>query len=138
DTFYQAKNKEIRSLLNRGAAMETIAIRTNTPLSTVRAMSTMKSKDRDIRKFLDGEAYGGRTYTSLADIDRALSAETRPLVVKTNIKKIPWQSHVSDLDVKTMERLNREFLADSLMTSNSTVARNLGSYFQERETLFAL
>lgn len=135
------KVQRIESLLANGIPLESIALRTNTPLSVVEAYST--SADRTIRGFrntLNTIAENDRTFDATTgnkifskdSAEEALSIKHKPLVLDGNVRKNPYIEGHAALDNRTMTNIDKQFVSLILAGSKSELPRELGKYLDEQ------
>lgn len=122
-SLLRQKETLINTMLARGVPIETIAIRTNTPLSTTKAFAGMPEGTT-----LD-ELGVFSEYRSAAQIGQYLAQDKRSLLLKSSIPKQSFSQLKSGMDVKTMTDIHHTLTATMLGKSQSTIANSVGDYF---------
>lgn len=127
----QAKQDVITSMLSMGAPPETIAIRTNTPINTVRAF--MGNGGNKSLMDLSYDGFPFMHYTDAAQIDKYLDPTNRPLLLRGNQNKVPYTTLSAKADIRALDIADRQIKTDFLQTSPSFIARKLGDLFFSEE-----
>lgn len=115
------KESTINSMLGQGVPLETIAIRTNTPIDTLKAFAGNTEGTSLIEAGIISE------YRNAAEIGNYLSPDKRALLLKSNVNKRNWAEVKSSLDSSTMSQIDRGIKETALMASESVGAKMIGS-----------
>lgn len=123
DRLNTLKGESISSLLSQGVPLESIAVRTNTPLETVQAFAAAPEGA--------GLANLGitSTYRVAADASTYLNPAQQPLRLSSDIRKTSYAALASGLDVKASADIHRGIMSTSLAASPSATAQEIGRYF---------
>lgn len=131
------KDSTISSMLAQGIPLETIAIRTNTPLETVNIFSHMPegSSVVDIQN-----AVGHMEYNSASRIGQYLDPTKKTLRVSSDIHKQNFSQLTANLDGNAKFNMHNEITSAILAGSGSVFAKDLGSYYfsKERQPLLGM
>ncbi len=133
----QGKDSTISSMLEQGLPMETIAIRTNTPLDTIKTFSLSPEGTSIID--IDN-AFGHAEYNAASKIPEYLDTTKRTLRVKSDIAKQKYSEVKANLDGNSKFNMHNEITSAVLAQSESAFARELGSYYfsPERQPLLGM
>lgn len=133
----QGKDSTISSLLAQGVPFETIAIRTNTPLETVKLFATMP-EGASVVDVLNG--VGHAEYNSASRIDQYMDTTKRTLRVKSDINKQTFSQLTANLDANAKFNMHNEITSAILAGSGSAVARDMGAYYfsEQRQPLLGM
>jgi hypothetical protein len=107
------KEELINSMLKQGVPLETIAIRTNTPLPTVQGFATSAEGASLI------EVGIFREYSNAADIPRYMDTQKRALNLSSNFNKKSYSDRKSGTDIQTMSAYDKELKEIWLKNSDS-------------------
>lgn len=124
------KDSNISALLRQGVPFETIAIRTGTPLETVKAFSLLP-EGSSVTDVLN--AVGHVEYNSAARIDEYLDPGKRTLRLKSDINKQSVAKVKANLDSSNLDTINAEVTSSFMAGSGSSIARQLGAYLHSKE-----
>jgi hypothetical protein len=113
NAFIKKKEKFIDTMLLQGVPLESIAIRTNTPLDAVKAYAATDSTVGliDVGRF--------KEYTTAAEIDNIMNASNRALKLTSNLNKQKYTDLKANLDIKTAADLDHELKYIWMKNSNS-------------------
>jgi hypothetical protein len=115
------KGSLIKSMVKQGIPLETIAIRTNTPLDTAKAFVTRGGDSlADIGRY--------KEYDDAAKIDEYLAPTQRALKLSSEIRKKSFSELKAGLDAKTSSDINHEIVYTFLEQSDSEIAKQVGDY----------
>jgi hypothetical protein len=115
------KEEAIRAYVAQGMPMETIAIRTNTPLDAVQAFVLSNADSlMDIEK-------SWISYNEASKIAEYLSPQLQPLVLKANINKVPYATLSANLDARATMNINQQIIEAFTLGSQSQTAREFGA-----------
>lgn len=123
----EGKDSTISNLLAQGIPLETIAIRTNTPLDTVKAFS-LSNQGISVAD-LSAAGLGFREYDSASKIGDYLATSQRTLRLAGNANKNIWATFSSGLDITLRQAMQTEVTSAALASSKSTIVKDLGNYF---------
>lgn len=126
------KEDTLNAMIAQGFPAEVMAIRTNTPVDTVKAYMAAGGTQK-----LDELELPYMEYTSASRITEYLGADKRTLLMRANVNKIPYAQMKANLDVVTMARMDQQIKASVLATSQSAIAKSVGAFFfaPERQTM---
>lgn len=113
------KESVINDMLNQGIPIETIAIRTNTPLDTIQSYATLPPGSSLV------DAGTTSSYNSMLDIDEYMSPSMRALQLSSNVRKKNYAEIRAGVDNKTAGDIDRTLKEVFLRTSNSKAANML-------------
>lgn len=118
------KEALIKSLLKQGRSFEEIAIKSNTPVSTVRAWATGDKAKGTLALHGAPIEYGNATeISSYLDLNKA------PLLFKSSMRKIEYAKMQASLDTALMNDAARLIAEGVIQTSKSGIAREVGAMF---------
>src|SRR5574337_40676 len=134
--FLDQKDQMIKSMLDQGFSAEGTAIRTNTPIDTVRAI---QSAGHSLP--LDELAEGGHYLTSYNDaskIGEYLAVENRPLILSTNVAKVPYAKLSANLDTRALSNATHDIIEAFMRENQSPTMQSIADLFyspQKRKIL---
>lgn len=128
------KSDTINNMVSKGMGLETISIRTNTPIDTVRALVTSLPKGSAIEEVMKlGKDFNPISYGVADNLDTYLAQETRALRIGSSIHQDAYLTRraqgASNLDQSTTVNINTEFTQAILDSSTSTIAQTLNHSF---------
>lgn len=138
---WSQKEQLINSQLRRGVGLQTIAIRTNTPLATVKAMALLPARGRSFEKAMQiDDSIKLSTYNDYLEVTtgKYLDAAEAPLVLQANARKWNFSEAMANLDNRQMDAVTKEFLLSTMKASKSRIGRVLGDYFDDNKALIDL
>lgn len=124
------KQDMIDSMIKQGFPAETMAIRTNTPVDTIKAYQAAGGT-----KMLDELELPYMEYSSMSKMDEYLANSKRTVLLRSNVKKIPFAELKANLDAKLLMQADTEIKADMFASSKSSIAKMVGNYFFAKEKL---
>lgn len=113
---------QVKDLASQGHGIEAIALRTATPEETIKSI-------------LAKEWHGGGLlkYSTIADIEMALSPKNRALQLTTNPEKMKQAQLFAKLDAKTTENISAKLIEYYSKSSSSAIVRQLGESLYDDE-----
>lgn len=123
----EVKDQMIKSMLSQGLSAEATAIRTNTPIDSVRAIQSIGA-EADILDLVDRGLFLNQ-YNNASRISEYLSPETRPLLLGSNVRKMPYAALSANLDTRAMSNATHEITNSFLRGSNSLTANAIADLF---------
>jgi hypothetical protein len=116
DQVQATMQSSIKTLQLQGYGVEAIALRTGTPVETIKQI------------ILSGYVppAGLSRYSSTSDIEQALLMQKRSLALSTNMKKLEVKTQ---LDIMGKDKLSEDFAQWALLTSHSEIAQEMSKRF---------
>lgn len=124
------KFKAITDLIRKGFPADALATRLNLPDDAVRAfMATDLSYDsfEDIVTRM-----GVAKYAGIADVEAAMSAANKPLIMRTSLKKNQYTQAISNLNAKTLNQMNDLAVSTLMFESKSPAVTGLADMIYKR------
>jgi hypothetical protein len=125
----KAKESSISSMLGRGIPPETISIRTNTPLETVKGFATRLDNGEGFSDLMKMDNYAISSYSDADAIPSYLAPENRPLRIKSNVDKTPFAALYSNLDKNLGLNATLEYMDVVGQTTASNTFKNFHQMF---------
>lgn len=130
ESILSAKENLISKMLADGIPIQSIAIRTGTPVNTVTAFATgANAGERLVDIVKKDPSLGLMTYTDAAEIDKYLGFDYQALAVRGNASKLEFSKIKANLDVKSGEDVNSEWIKYLTQTSNSELVQSFHKEF---------
>lgn len=126
--LWKQKQNAIQDLVGEGVPFESIALRTNTPVDTVKLIAMTKGQFtvEDLATQM-----GPAQLTSIFDnvtAQQALDPMTRPLLLEGNVRKNAFAEAHSKLDQKQLQSMNDDAVESFLLSSKNATVRKVGKF----------
>lgn len=116
----EQKQEQIQGFLKQGKSIHEAAIRTNTPVDTVKAFHG--GADQDALQMLNWFEY-----TDPSRVHDYLNAGAAPIAMHSNVLKKRWVDMQASMDQRTLDQANKSIMANILMQSKSPLASEMGT-----------
>lgn len=118
----QSMANAVKGLQLQDFGMEAIALRTGTPVDTIKQMMSGGSS-------LNVPSGGLIKYGSKLDIENALHTEQRSLGLSTTTAKVPYAEMLANLDRAGLEAVSKNMVIMNMISSPSSVVQQLSGKF---------
>lgn len=139
DALIRSKELEIKDYLQQGMALESIALRTNVPLDTVKIYL---NGGGGIAAKVDGSLgilnAPYMKYSSASEIEKYLAPEQRSLVLSTTKNKIPLAEFRAKNQANSLDQMNADVIKAFMGSSNSVAAQMTHELLQTADMQAAL
>lgn len=116
-TLVEAQAKIVTDLQKRGYGIETIALKTGTPIETVEAIIQNGRV----------EGAGLLKYSSRQDVEVALDYKNRSLALSTDMNKVPQPEMLAALNARNLEASSQGILEQVLLSSRSETVQGFAT-----------
>lgn len=125
----EQKREAIDALLAVGAPMDSIALKTNTPVGIVTAYATGAEKS-DVALYIaaQGDLGSMSIVKDTESFANVLDKANQPLVLKGNMRKNAYTMAASSLNNKTLATINSEVTAASMFSSTNPYVRRAAEF----------
>lgn len=131
DMLISGKERIITSMLEAGTPIHTIARKTNTPLDTVQALGI---GSHDLDELVNIHGFKLNSVSSVAEAENALNAVNKPVLLAGDMRKANYTARHAQLDNIELNNMNKEILSATYASSESAMARDIGTYIFETQS----
>lgn len=128
DLLVSGKEQQIDSLLSQGIPMQSIALKTNTPVNIVEAYAFAKPSGTGLRELVQ-DVNELITTKTLAVAEERTKIQNAPLRLEGNIKKNPYTEAHASLNNKQMKDMSDTIMMASMYSSQSGAVREMADFF---------
>ena len=129
DSISKSTNERIKELQAMGMGFETIALRTGTPVETVKEIITSGAEFDASALIKFGDRFA---------IEEALSPTNRALVLGTNMNKVPSAEMQASLNASTFNNMGQKIVEWEILSSKSSFVRESGEQILSDEARIQL
>lgn len=126
------KDDAIFNMMDKGMDPLEIAIRTNTPVETIREYMT--GDFASLAAAGQASDKGVFSYASSESIKAALAPTNTPIQVSSNLQKKLWSSYSASIDVKDSHAINSQILRATMAGAKDSIGRGLNDLLMSDET----